>query len=287
MVKRFISVYLLILAVSTTVVGCSQFDLNSLLEHRIGDATKLENEQTTPSETGKDSNANSGNGQAHEEEVDDEWVLEAKFFNEVEISDGLSVILNPENILSLVNKEHTLPSVYSPADLTIPEVEFSFGKQDVPKSYLREEAALALEKMFASANNEGIKLFAVSGYRSYETQEALYNAQIKKTGDTEVANQTVAVPGESEHQTGLAMDVSSKSVNLQLIEEFGETKEGKWVEQNAHKFGFILRFPKGKEDITGYQYEPWHFRYVGEEIASQIYNNNLTLEEFFGKVKKL
>ena len=97
----------------------------------------------------------------------------------------------------------------------------------------------------------------------------------------------VANPGFSEHQTGLAMDISSLSANRDLTEEFGETIEGKWLKENAHLFGFILRYPKGKESITGYQYEPWHFRYVGEKVAPIIFSKNLTLEEYFKKVEKI
>lgn len=93
--------------------------------------------------------------------------------------------------------------------------------------------------------------------------------------------------GKSEHQTGLAMDETSRSVNLEITEEFGETKEGKWVKENAHRACFIIRYPIGKESITGYQYEPWHLRYVGKEKVSAIYENELTLEEYFQKVKKI
>jgi zinc D-Ala-D-Ala carboxypeptidase len=287
MIKRVTHVFFISM-MSSFLVGCSNFNLNQLLEHRTEDKTQIENEQTAPSEgtIGEDKQEDNS-GQASEELIEDEWVLEEEYFNKVEMSDGLSVILNPENVLSLVNKEHTLPSVYIPPDLIKPNVEFSFGDLDVPKRYLRKEAGEALEKMFVAAEKEEIQLYAVSGYRSYVTQEAIYEAQIRKTGEEELANQTVAIPGQSEHQTGLAIDISSHSAELQLIEKFGETKEGKWVQQNAHYYGFIIRYPKGKEEVTGYQYEPWHLRYVGKEIATQIVENNLTLEEYFGKVKKL
>lgn len=99
-----------------------------------------------------------------------------------------------------------------------------------------------------------------------------------------VANQTSAKPGESEHQTGLAMDVSSPSVNFQLTQYYGHTREGKWLVENAPKHGFIIRYPEGKEYITGYNYEPWHIRYVGKNAAEFIMNENITLEEYLGKV---
>jgi zinc D-Ala-D-Ala carboxypeptidase len=215
-----------------------------------------------------------------------EFALEEKFFNIVKEQNGRLVIQNPDNILTLVNKFQGLPESYKPSDLMIPNVQFSFGKEDIPKSYLRKEAALALEEMFQATEKEQIVLFAVSGYRSFKNQQAIFNLEIQKWGEQK-AKQAVALAGHSEHQTGLAMDITSKSVNLQLCEEFGQTKEGKWVAENAHKFGFIIRYPKGKEYITGYQYEPWHIRYVGKEAAKVIFEKGLTLEEYFEMVKKI
>lgn len=212
--------------------------------------------------------------------------LEAAFFNEIKEVNGVKEIVNADNILALVNKEFALPGTYIPDDLVRPDVPFSFGDQDIEKSYLRKDAAKALEKMFSVAKQEDINLFAVSGYRSYKRQESLFNNEIGKVGKDK-ALEAVANPGNSEHQTGLAMDISSESVQYLLTEEYGETKEGKWLKENAHRFGFILRYPKEKEDITGYQYEPWHFRYVGEKNAQIIYKNNWTLEEFFEEVHKL
>ncbi|NMD69999.1 M15 family metallopeptidase [Bacillus sp. DNRA2] len=224
--------------------------------------------------------AQSNQGQASE------LTLEAAYFNQIEEVAGKSVIQNPMNILALVNKQYALPANYEPKDLIRPHVRFSFGKQEIEKSYLRKEAAGALERMFASAKKSGIELLAVSGYRSYIRQKDLYNAEVEKVGE-EHAIQAVAVPGNSEHQTGLSMDISSESVNNYLTEEFDSTAEGKWLERNAHRFGFILRYPKGKEDITGYQFEPWHFRYVGEKAATLIYEKKWTLEEYFHVVKKM
>ena len=145
---------------------------------------------------------------------------------------------------------------------------------------MRKEAADALEEMFKEAEKDGIYLFAVSGFRSYERQQAIFQNEVNTKGE-ELAKEAVAVPGQSEHQTGLSMDISAESVGFNLVEEFENTVEGKWLSENAHKFGFILRYPKGKETITGYKFEPWHFRYVGKDIAKIIYENNWTLEEFF------
>lgn len=212
--------------------------------------------------------------------------LEKKFFNEIQVVNQQNIIQNPDNLLVLVNKTFSLPNDYAPKDLVRPNVPFSFGNQNIEKSYLRKEAALALEKMFQAAKKEGIQLFAVSGYRSYERQNQVFQAEVKAKGRDQ-AVLAVAVPGQSEHQTGLAIDISAASVNYQLTEKFKNTKEGKWLANNAHKYGFILRYPKGKEKLTGYQYEPWHFRYVGVKYAEIIYKNNWTLEEFFNEAKEI
>ncbi|WP_226529022.1 D-alanyl-D-alanine carboxypeptidase family protein [Metabacillus niabensis] len=220
----------------------------------------------------------------NEEQIDKDFLLDSQYFNVVKEVNGHKMIENPANILVMLNKEFSLPESYVPANLVVPNVEFSFGDADVPKRYLREEAARALEELFALAEQDGIELFAVSGYRSYSRQQEIFNAEKEKKG-VEKALQAVALPGKSEHQTGLAIDVTSKGAGLK--EEFSETKEGKWVKENAHRAGFIIRYPKGKELITGYQYEPWHLRYVGKEKAAVIHENNLTLEEYFQKVKKI
>jgi D-alanyl-D-alanine carboxypeptidase len=212
--------------------------------------------------------------------------LESVYFNNISVVDGKSVIQNPTNVLALVNKHFFLPSTYIPNDLVRPNVEFSFTDLKLEKAYLRKEAALALEKMFKSANNSGIELVAVSGYRSYSRQKNLFDSEVNHVG-TSQAEQAVAVPGSSEHQTGLAMDIAGKNNYSHLTDGFANTKEGKWLAENAHLYGFILRYPKGKEELTHYEYEPWHFRYVGVKAAAAIYKHNWTLEEYFQQVKKI
>lgn len=213
-------------------------------------------------------------------------LLEAAYFNDIVQVDGRNVIQNPTNIMVLVNKGFALPDGYKADDLVRPNVTYSFGDQDIEKSYLRKEAADALEKMFVEAKDSGVHLFAVSGYRSYERQKTIFDTKVNQVGQEE-ASQVVAIPGNSEHQTGLSMDISSESANFELTEKFGETADGKWLMENAHRFGFILRYPKGKESITGYEYEPWHYRYVGVKAATEIYKNKLTLEEYFNIVEKV
>jgi LAS superfamily LD-carboxypeptidase LdcB len=211
-----------------------------------------------------------------EEEID--YLVDTTYTDE----SGKLIIKNVDDILVLANKKRNLPSDYKPEDLVVPNVRFSF-KEKLEKRYLRAEAAKALEELFKEAEKEEIILYAVSGYRSYNTQKGLFDRKVGKVGYEE-ANKLVAVPGQSEHQTGLAMDVSSKSANFSLEEIFGQTVEGKWLKNNAHRFGFIIRFQKEHVDITGYSFEPWHIRYVGEDVAPDIYEKNITLEEFLGDI---
>lgn len=192
-----------------------------------------------------------------------------------------TIVTNAASVMVLVNKKRNLPKNYEPTDLVIPNVPFSFAGKH-PKKQLRRQAAHALEELFAQAKREKIELKAVSGYRSYATQKAIFTRNAKQKGEA-VANRTSAYPGQSEHQTGLAMDISSASVGYALEQRLGKTKEGKWLATNAHRFGFILRYPKEKEAITGYSYEPWHIRYVGKETAKEIARRGITLEEYFNQ----
>ena len=146
-------------------------------------------------------------------------------------------------------------------------------------NYLRKEAADALKELFAAAKDEGYELIARSGYRSYDTQVALYERYVQQDG-VEAADTYSARPGHSEHQTGLTIDITSESVHGGLTEAFGETEEGKWVAENAHRFGYIIRYPQARVSETGYQYEPWHLRYVGVKTATEIYQDQLILEDY-------
>ncbi|EIJ78531.1 serine-type D-Ala-D-Ala carboxypeptidase [Bacillus methanolicus PB1] len=278
---------ILILGTCILLAGCSKLEENIPFLKKMDDTAEEQNNQLNDEIGNKGGNNHTGNkNSSNPGQLDDSITLKAKYFNQVKQVDGKYVIQNPANVLALVNHQFGLPSTYAPNDLVRPKVAFSFGNQNIEKSYLRKKAAAALEKMFAEAKKQNIELYAVSGYRSYERQEELFHAEINRVGK-EKAVQAVAVPGTSEHQTGLAVDISSKSVNLDLTEQFGTTPEGKWLVKNAHKFGFILRYPKDKESITGYQYEPWHFRYVGTKAAKVIYEKNLTLEEYFDIVEKI
>lgn len=185
---------------------------------------------------------------------------------------------NPYDVLALVNKSHALPGDYEPEDLVIPDVRFPYD-EDIPKKYLREVAAVALEDLVAAGDDEGVAIFGQSGFRSYDRQEAIFATNAAENGEDH-ANTYSAKAGQSEHQTGLVMDVTAESVGFDLNTDFGKTDEGKWLKEHAHEHGFIIRYPEDKEDITAYQYEPWHLRYVGEKAATEIYENSETLEEY-------
>lgn len=187
-------------------------------------------------------------------------------------------ITDPESIAVLVNKTYGLSESYEPSDLV--KVDIPFVYQDDSVHSLRQVAADAIIDMFEASKADGIELAGVSGYRSHAIQRMLYDKYVARDGE-EAANKYSAKPGHSEHSTGLAMDVAGISGRCAANNCFAGTEEAIWVADHAHEFGFIIRYPLGKEDITGYQYEPWHLRYVGVELAYLLYENDWTMEEFF------
>lgn len=194
---------------------------------------------------------------------------------------AVQVVANPTSISVLVNKSFALPNPYAPKDLIEVNVAFIYPEPS-EKRYMREEAASALVKLFKAADAEGLPLAGVSGYRSYQTQTALYNRYVDKDGEA-AANKYSAKPGQSEHQTGLAIDVTGANGKCPATDCFGATQEAKWLKSHSAEWGFIIRYPKGKESVTGYQYEPWHLRYVGVDMARDIAKQGITLEEYLGK----
>jgi len=179
----------------------------------------------------------------------------------------------------LVNKVFRLPTTFTPSDLIHPNV-FTSWNQNNSQIQLNRNAARAVEDMFEKAYEEyGLILWLASGYRSYATQRTTHQYFIDTYG-IEEAERVSARPGHSEHQTGLAMDITSASVGALLTEEFSLTPEGVWVKENAHRFGLIIRYPEGTSGITGVDYEPWHLRYVGTSAAREIFNNGWVLEQF-------
>ena len=164
----------------------------------------------------------------------------------------------------VVNKQYGLPKDFNPSGVKI-----------------ENEVIEAFEEMKEEAKKDGLTINIRSGYRSYNTQKQLYNAFVRRDGEEE-ANRYSAKPGDSEHQTGLAIDITNQYTNRSIGSWFNDTPQAKWLYENAHKYGFILRYPEGKEHITGYKYESWHYRYIGKEHSENFNMNNLTLEEYFG-----
>lgn len=220
-----------------------------------------------------------------EERLAEEKRLEqqpAKLDLESSFYENVITVSNGDSKLVLVNKNYALDSSYAPSDLVLPNV-LVLGHEQNKTLYLREEASQHLEQLFSAAEQEaGLIFLARSGYRSYETQVSLYQRYVDQNGQ-EAADRFSARAGHSEHQTGLAIDVTADSVNGQLTTEFGKTAEGIWLKDNAHRFGYIIRYLEGRESETGYQYEPWHIRYVGVEAATEIYQNNWILEQYLNK----
>lgn len=192
----------------------------------------------------------------------------------------IAIDTEPSSITVLVNKEYGLPADYVPDDLRIPDITFSFSSYS-EKKLMRAEAAQALEDLFHAAKDQGLSLYGVSGYRSYNRQLEIYEKNVIINGSKRT-NMYSAKAGFSEHQSGLSMDVSTLSIHNRLDLTFSATPEGKWLRDHSYKYGFIIRYPEDKSEITGYAYEPWHIRYVGKDLARLLYDDQITLEEYYG-----
>lgn len=184
-------------------------------------------------------------------------------------------ITNPDSLLTLVKKGFYLPQDYEP-DLVDPEIPVA---PDCENPKMTKETSIALTKMYKAAQKEGLELVLNSAYRSYQTQVDTM-ADFVRRYNTKYANEYVAQPGASEHQTGLGIDLTSQSVVEGKKITFGDTDEYKWVVKNCAKFGFIIRFEDGTDGITGIAHEPWHLRYVGEDVAKKIVEKDWTFEEY-------
>lgn len=171
------------------------------------------------------------------------------------------------NGVLIVNKTYSIPKSYNPGGLT-------------------KETKAASDKMFAAAKKDGVNIYIASGFRSYGTQSNLWNSRKNKYGKAFADNGT-ARPGHSEHQTGLAFDICGAGTGC-ISSDYNNSKGAKWVAANAYKYGFILRYPNGKSNETGFMYESWHLRYVGVDLATKLYNNGnwITLENYFGITSK-
>lgn len=193
---------------------------------------------------------------------------------------GLQIdIDDPNSITALVNKQRPLAKDFVPKNLVKLS---SVGVPSVNDHSMRREAADASRELYDAAGKAGYHLNFASGYRSYELQTELYTEYVDQLGQ-EAADATSAKPGFSEHQTGLAVDIFETNTDCILEGCFGETKPGKWLKENSWKYGFILRYENGTQDVVGYEYEPWHFRYVGKDVAAAYHESGArTYEEFVG-----
>lgn len=183
----------------------------------------------------------------------------------------------------LVNKQYLLPADYIPPDLLELTVPFDAPPLD-PKRFMQKKAARSATLLFQDSRKMGLCFYGISGYRSYKRQKEIYDNSMLTQGE-EHTKKYIAPPGSSEHQTGLALDVSSPYLDFNLVEEFESTPEGIWLARHASLYGFIIRYPKGKEDITGFAYEPWHIRYVSKPLARYLTITGLTLDEYWALKK--
>ena len=186
---------------------------------------------------------------------------------------------DPNSIWVVVNKKLALPNGFAPYDLVVPNVSLRLESTSM-QMQVRQVIKADLEAMFAAAKKEGHSLMLSSGYRSVAYQKSLYDGYVVTQGLAS-ADRSSARPGHSEHQTGLAFDVEPSNKRCELEQCFGDTPEGKWLAEHAANYGFIIRYGKDQEQLTGYEYEPWHLRYVGKNLASELVINSKTLEQYF------
>ncbi|MCM3723791.1 M15 family metallopeptidase [Solibacillus isronensis] len=257
----------------------------SATEEKSVEPTELENEETQ-----NKTNETEEPVKPQDENVDDLASSEQNGENP-STNSGEQPIKQPAQETPPATEEVALENGYIVGQKPATEPTFVKGvliankKNPLPSTYNKGEdpkARAAFEKMAKAAMENGIELVAFSGFRSYEYQQTLYDRYVKRDGK-EAADRYSARPGYSEHQTGLAFDIGEKSrEDLWLTNEFGDTEAGQWLAQNAHKYGFILRYPKGKEEITGFMHESWHFRYLEGELATRVFEAGVTLEEYLG-----
>jgi len=192
-------------------------------------------------------------------------------------SQEITLKVEGEMLLAHINKIYTLLSWYVPSNL----VSLEGGVKTVGPETIQKIVIPHLKDLFMAVEKScGCKIAVLSAYRSYQTQIAVYNWWVAQVGRY-YADLGSARSGHSEHQLGTTVDLTSSTVGYELTRNFGFTCEGRWLEKNAHKYGFVLSYPKGKDGTTGYVWEPWHFRFVGKEVAGEVYRKGITLEEYF------
>lgn len=226
------------------------------VEYEIEDTTQIEETKEIPTQQGPQQNSNSN------------WW---EYPNEI-----FTTKRNGNDLLVLVNKQYKLPSTYAPSDL----VKASNSGIRRGENYLLRNILIPdLTNLINDSKADGIDLSIVSAYRSYQTQVNTYNYWLSKNNNNVALVDTFSArAGHSQHQLGTAIDFSSSEIGDKLGDEFGNTKASNWLVNNAHKYGFVISYPKGYEHITGYKFESWHYRYIGKEYAQEIVNIGLILE---------
>ncbi|MDW7739129.1 MAG: M15 family metallopeptidase [Bacillota bacterium] len=275
---KYISMFIIILftvVLTLNLTGCDQASQDLPLE--VAEEDDLNNEEANGS------SSDSGDEEIGEDESeidvppeednpeDGSPLIDHESDNE-NLS-GVKVVSDGDYLLALVTKETTLKSDYHPTDLS-PIPAYMFPSREL---YLREEALMYLTDLWNAAEADGVILKIISAYRSYSYQKSLFQSYANRYGETQ-ANRFSARAGQSEHQLGTTVDFGGTDVDLKAA--FARTEQGQWLAENAHRFGFVLSYPEGKEEITGYIFEPWHYRYIGVGAAAEWKAYGLTLNEY-------
>lgn len=254
----------IILSVSIIVwLSMNDWNVQKSVNRIVGEDHSEQVDETPPVDEDPETGKETVGGESPDEE-NDPTPPEKTIEEAIKYIEGQELPEEPTYVdgLLIANKRNPLPSTFAPGESS--------------------EARSAFDEMAAAALLEDYRLIAFSTYRSYDRQVELYNGYVARDG-VEEADRYSARPGYSEHQTGLAFDIGEVNKEQHWAStSFAETEAGKWLAENAHLYGFIMRYPEGKEFVTGYMYESWHFRYVGKEIAKDIYSGNGTLEEYLG-----
>ena len=270
-------IVILVMCAAVVISGCGarqampQEDDGSVIASGDGDNVDVTDEKEEEKKTEKNSDTSAETAKNQVKPAEDKSIRG--------IPDAIDTRTTDDgDLLVVVNKYHAVSNNYTPKNLVTIDDKYGTWKN----MQLKAEAYDAYVKLYNDAKAQGFDLKLCSTMRSYETQRTLYNNAVKNKGK-EVANIRSAYPGRSEHHTGLAIDVTSASMGWGLKQDFADYPDGKWINEHCQEYGFIIRYPKGKTDITGYDYEPWHLRYVGVEAATYIMENDLTLEEYVGQ----
>lgn len=204
--------------------------------------------------------------------------------NTVPKYENISIAKDGDDLTVVVDKQHRLLQSYVPSDLVSPA---QYGITVYGNVQLRKVLIDDLQQMYKDIEADGFDLMISSGYRSYSTQVTTYNYWLNyNQGSVEAADAISARPGHSEHQLGTTMDFVNSETNYQLTKDFGSTKAGRWLAANAYKYGFALSYPQGETEVTGYTYEPWHWRYIGREHALEWNQSGLTLVQFLESINQ-